>query len=98
MLIFKVFVFLLHGPATKFYIRIKEPNQEMVQKAHHRREILFLIGFMLIFLILMIISFVNINRSTPVFGLGISYLTEDIIILILSFLGILKVIWHIITY
>jgi uncharacterized RDD family membrane protein YckC len=70
----------------------------MEQKEHHKREIMFLMSFLIIFLILIAIAMLNLKRGTPVFGLGISYFTEDIIILLLSLLGIIKVAWHIITY
>jgi len=65
---------------------------------HHRKEVLFLIGFLLAFFVVFFITFLNIRRGTPVFGMGMPVMAENILIIILSVIGIVKVIWHIIAY
>lgn len=70
----------------------------MRDKDHHRREVFFLIGFLVVFFIIFIIAFLNLKRGMPVFGIGLSPVTEDLIILALSFLSIIKVLWNIIFY
>jgi len=71
----------------------------MEQREHHKRELLFLIGFLIMFLIIFVIAFLNLKRGVPVFGIsGLPYIVEDMIIIVLSFIAIIKVVWHIIFY
>lgn len=70
----------------------------MEHREHHKREVYFLIGFLIVFLIIFIIALLDIKRGAPVFGVGLSYFTEDAIILILSILAMIKVVWHIVVY
>jgi len=52
---------------------------------HHKKELWFLIGFLLVFFLLFIIALSDTKRGIPVFNIGIPYLVEDIVILVLSF-------------
>ena len=70
----------------------------MEHKEHHKREVFFLIGFLIIFFVIFIIALMDLKRGLPVFGIGLSYFTEDAIILVLSLLAMAKVVWHIIVY
>lgn len=70
----------------------------MEHTAHHKREVLFLVGFMILFFLIFIIALSDIKRKVPVFGIGLSYKTEDITVMALSFIGIIKVIWHLAFY
>lgn len=70
----------------------------MEHNDHHKRELKFLISFLVIFMIIFMIALVNIRRGTTIFGLGLPYLIEDGIILVLSFLSIVKVFWNILVH
>ncbi len=70
----------------------------MEHKEHHKREMFFLIGFLIIFFVIFIIALLNLRRGVPVFGIGLPYLIEDIIILILSLIAIIKILWYIVRY
>jgi len=67
-------------------------------KAHHRREIFFLLTLLVVFSLVFLMALLDILRKTPVFGIGLSYTIENSIIIALSFLAILKIIWHIIIH
>lgn len=70
----------------------------MEHKEHHKRELLFLIGFLILFFIISAIALLNLRRGIPVFGIGLPYLIEDGIIIILSIIATIKIIWHIAAY
>jgi len=67
----------------------------MEHKEHHKREALFLIVFLLIFSVVFILALANLKRGIPIFGIGLSYIIEDTIILVLSAIAMVKVSWHI---
>ncbi len=70
----------------------------MRHKEHHKREILFFSGFLILFFIIFIIGFLDIRRGVPVFGIGLPVFVEDVIVLVLSFLAMIQVVWHILRY
>ncbi len=70
----------------------------MEHKEHHRREMLFLIGFLLLFFIIFLIALLASVRRVAIFGLGLPYMVEDLIVLILAFAAIIKVLWHIVLH
>ncbi|MBW2974677.1 hypothetical protein KY366_03070 [Candidatus Woesearchaeota archaeon] len=70
----------------------------MEHKEHHRREISFLIFFLMIFLIIFVMALLDMRRGIPVFGIGLPYMIEDVTILVLSVIAMIKAVWHIVTY
>ena len=70
----------------------------MEHQAHHKRELLFLIGFLVLFFIIFIMGFLDIKRGIAVFGIGLPVLVEDLTIIVLSFLAMLQVAWVILRY
>ena len=68
------------------------------QKDHHRNEIIFLMSFLLVFAVIFLIALLGLLRGTPVFGFGLPYLIEDALLMVLAFLAILKVLWHILVH
>ncbi|MEA2035883.1 MAG: hypothetical protein U9O94_00135 [Nanoarchaeota archaeon] len=70
----------------------------MEHKEHHTRELKFFISFLVILLLVFTIAMINLNRGLAVFGLGIGYIAEDIVIIILSVLGIMKILWNVIVH
>ena len=70
----------------------------MGQKAHHRREIIFLLVFLVLFTLFFVISIINLRRKMPVFGFGVDYFVEDSFIIFMSILAILKILWQIIVH
>ncbi len=65
---------------------------------HHKRELIFLISFLLLFGIFFLLAMLNLRRHIPTFGIGIDYQTENWIVMILSFLAVIKVVVLIIKY
>ena len=70
----------------------------MKDKDHHKKELAFLMVLLVLFALFILTAVINIGRGLPVFGIGIGYLAEDILIIFLSFLAILKILWHIIAH
>lgn len=70
----------------------------MEQREHHKRELLFLIGFLIVFFIIFVIALLNLRRGIPLFSIGLSPATEDTIILVLSLIAMIKVMGHIVVY
>jgi len=67
----------------------------MEDKDHHRRELKFLVGFLVVFLLIFILALIDLKRGVPMFNLGLPYLIENWIVLLLSFLSIVRVFWNI---
>ncbi|MFW6311474.1 MAG: hypothetical protein ACOC1K_04485 [Nanoarchaeota archaeon] len=61
------------------------------EKDYRKREVLFLISFLLLFGIVFLLSVINFNRNTPIFGLGINIEVENWLVMILSVIAIFKV-------
>ena len=53
---------------------------------------------LVLFALFLLTAVIDASRGLPVFGIGIGYLAEDILIIFLSFLAILKILWHIIAH
>lgn len=70
----------------------------MEDKDHHTRELAFLMVLLVLFALFLLTAVIDATRGLPVFGIGIGYLVEDILIVLLSFLAILKILWHIIAH
>ena len=70
----------------------------MKDKDHHRKELAFLMVLLVLFALFLLTAVIDASRGLPVFGIGIGYLAEDILIIFLSFLAILKILWHIIAH
>ncbi|MBW2988804.1 hypothetical protein KY358_00640 [Candidatus Woesearchaeota archaeon] len=70
----------------------------MEHKEHHRREIAFLVSFLVMFFIIFAIALIDIRRGIPVFGIGIPYMAENITVLAISMIAMVKVLWHIVVY
>jgi len=64
----------------------------------HRRELFLMISLALVFAIIFAIAVINLNRHQSVFGLGISYVLEDYIIIILSVLSLLRILWSVVKH
>jgi hypothetical protein len=61
-------------------------------KPSHKRELWLIILLFVVFTALFAVSIINLNRGLPVFGLpSISYVIEDYVIAILSFLSIIRI-------
>ena len=67
----------------------------MEHKDHHKRELKFLIVFLVVFLLIFILALIDLKRGVPMFNLGLPYLIENWIVLLLSFLSIVRVFWNI---
>ena len=70
----------------------------MKDKDHHRKELAFLMVLLVLFALFLLTAVIDASRGLPVFGIGIGYLAEDLLIILLSFLAILKILWHIIAH
>lgn len=70
----------------------------MHHKQHHQREMKFLIAFLVVFMVLFVVSLINLKRGISIFGLMLPSLIENWIVMILSFLSIVKVVYHIIAH
>ena len=53
---------------------------------------------LVLFALFLLTAVIDASRGLPVFGIGIGYLAEDLLIILLSFLAILKILWHIIAH
>jgi hypothetical protein len=62
-------------------------------KASHNRELALLICLLILFALIFLLAFVNLKRGVAVFNLGIPYVIEDLLIIILSILSIGKIAW-----
>jgi hypothetical protein len=67
-------------------------------KNSKKRELGLLIFLLLLFSALFAISFINLGRGLPVFGLGIGYKVENYLIAGMSFLSIVRILWWIIKH
>ena len=61
-----------------------------------KREMVFLVSFLLLFGIIFLVILLNQRRHLPVLGLGIDYEVENWTFLVLSLLAILRVFWMIV--
>ena len=59
-----------------------------------RRSILWLMAYLIIFGVLFIVSLHNFIIRESFFEIGLPGQSLDILIMIMSFLGILKTLWH----
>lgn len=64
----------------------------------HKRELILLISLLVMFQALFVVAFINLKRELPVFGLSISYIIEDYLIIALSFFSIIRIFWAIIKH
>ena len=64
----------------------------------HKRELMLLIILLLMFTLFFVLSLINLRRGLPVFGLDISYVMEDYLIMFLSFLSITRIFWSIVKH
>jgi hypothetical protein len=70
----------------------------MEMKASHRREIFLLALLMILFALLFFIALINIRRGVAVFGIGLSYRTENYLIMVLSVLSVVRLFWAIMKH
>lgn len=70
----------------------------MKHKEHHARELVFLMALLVLFALFLLVGVVNIRRGLPVFGIGIGYFVEDGLIILLSFLAVLRILWQIVVH
>ena len=62
---------------------------------YRKRTVIVLLSLMFVFLLIAIFAFIQLNRNIPLLGLGFSYYTEDLLVLGLSILSMIKVIYEI---
>ena len=62
---------------------------------YRKKSIVVLFYLLIVFFIISIFSYVQIRRKVPILNLGLSYYTEDILILSLSVLSMIKVVYEI---
>jgi hypothetical protein len=67
-------------------------------KSPHKRELALLIVLLIVFSILFIIGMLNFQKKLPVFSIGLPYYIEDLLIIVLSFLSIIRIFWAIIKH
>jgi len=65
---------------------------------HHRNEIILMLSLLILFSLFFILALMDIHKGIPVFGIGVSHIIEDILIMVLSFLAVIKVVWHLIFH
>lgn len=63
----------------------------MEHKEHHKREAIFLISFLLLFGIFFLFGIVNLQRGSGILGIMNDYVIENWIVIVLSFLSIIRV-------
>ena len=63
---------------------------------HHKKTIKFLMGYLLIFAIVMIISFINLSKGAVPFDIGMNPTLQNWVIIGFSALAILKVLFEIV--
>ena len=68
----------------------------MEHKEHHKRELRFLIAFILTFFFIFMVALANLIRGVSLLGLGFSPVIENWILIILSLFSIVKVLFNII--
>ena len=61
-----------------------------------KKEIIFLIVLICIFAIIFILSLINLRVGIAFFEIGLPPLVTNSIVLVLSFVGIIKTIWHLV--
>ena len=61
-----------------------------------KKEIMFLIVLICIFAIILILSLINLRMGIALFEIGLSPAIINSIVLILSFVGIVKTLWHLV--
>jgi hypothetical protein len=59
---------------------------------YRRKSVMFLMGYLGIFFIVMVISIVNLNRGVAFFDIGMAPVLQNWIILIFSLLAMIKVV------
>jgi hypothetical protein len=64
----------------------------------HKRELMLLIILLLMFTLFFVLALINLRRGLPVFGMDISYVVEDYLIMLLSFLSIIRIFWSIVKH
>ncbi len=64
----------------------------------HKRELMLLIILLLMFTLFFVLSLINLRRGLPVFGINVSYVVEDYLIMFLSFLSITRIFWSIVKH
>ncbi|MGM5482864.1 MAG: hypothetical protein ACQESF_05355 [Nanobdellota archaeon] len=62
------------------------------------KNIIYLFMYLLIFLILFVISFYGVITGKLVFRFNEAFPGTDLFVLLISVIGVLKTIWHIINY
>ena len=65
-------------------------------KIYKKRLITGLLVLLFVFGMLFILAMINLKRGTEFFGTGLSYETENILVMVLSFIAMLKSIHEII--
>ena len=64
----------------------------------HKRELWLLIILLLMFTLFFAIALLNLRKGLPVFGINISYVVEDYLIMLLSSLSIIRIFWSIVRH
>jgi len=62
---------------------------------YRRRIILVYYSLLFIFFLVFIFAYVQLKRQIAVFDIGLSYYVEDMIVIVMSFLSIVKVVYEI---
>ena len=62
---------------------------------YRRQSLVFLMGYLVLFFIVLLVSLFDLNRGTALFDIGMSPTVLDIIIIIFSILAIVKVVMEI---
>jgi len=70
----------------------------MEDKEHHKRELRFFIGFLILFFFIFILALLNLMRNNSILGMGLSPIIENWVLIILSLLSIVKVLASIIKH
>jgi hypothetical protein len=59
---------------------------------YRKKSVMFLMGYLVIFFIVMVVSIIDLNKGTAMFEIGMSPIIQDWIIIIFSVLAIIKVV------
>ncbi|MBT3464555.1 hypothetical protein HN827_00690 [archaeon] len=63
-----------------------------------KRTIAILLIYLLMFVMLFFLVLYDLNHKIMIFDIGLNYYIINIIVLITTFFGIIKTVWHIYTY
>ena len=63
---------------------------------YRKQSLMFLMGYLLIFFIVMVVSIFNLNSGKALFEIGMNHSLQNWILIIFSFLAVIKVVLEII--